>query len=193
MNNGNEEIMTRIELQSTLPLTIAQITERSWHGNGEASGRIVLAHIQENEDHSGFFDCRAVSTENVSTKRAVAAELVPLMMETILQQLGCRCSDLSWRPEIKREAQCANDVEIVYFLSAGGFIKIGTTRGSADSRIRSIQTGCPFPIEVLGVIPGGASAERALHSKFSHLRTHGEWFFDSEQIRAEIARERIAA
>lgn len=68
----------------------------------------------------------------------------------------------------------------VYFLAAGSpeplFVKIGYTRNAPDSRIKSLQTGCPYPIRLLGAIVGGPEIERELHDRLSECRAHGEWF-----------------
>jgi hypothetical protein len=44
------------------------------------------------------------------------------------------------------------------------------------------------PVELLGSFPGTTFFEGMLHSKFAHLRRHGEWFEDTPELREEIAR-----
>lgn len=72
--------------------------------------------------------------------------------------------------------------DFVYFMRAGDFVKIGKSTGNPASRLSSLKTGCPFPIEVIATIPGGLSEERGLHKKFSHIRAHGEWFHATEEL-----------
>ena len=56
--------------------------------------------------------------------------------------------------------------------------KIGHTTGSLYKRILSLQTGCPYEIKILYRYNSthGEAVERTLHNKFSHNKTHGEWF-----------------
>lgn len=67
----------------------------------------------------------------------------------------------------------------VYFVKAGNKIKIGTSTDYA-SRIRTLQTGSPVQLELLGTVPGGRLEEQSIHHKFRQFRVSGEWF------RAEI-------
>lgn len=66
--------------------------------------------------------------------------------------------------------------EIVYFLKAGDFIKIGKATGSPEYRVSQLKTGCPFPITTLGYMTGGIKEESRLHKRFAAFRAHGEWF-----------------
>lgn len=75
------------------------------------------------------------------------------------------------RPASPREARPA----VVYFLKAGKRIKIGTTR-DLHTRISAIRNASPEPVELLATMPGSRDEEKDLHQRFSHLRTHGEWF-----------------
>ena len=56
--------------------------------------------------------------------------------------------------------------------------KIGYTTGSVYNRIKNIQTGCPYKIEVADTFTSSYSKiiETTLHNMFSHKKTHGEWF-----------------
>lgn len=80
------------------------------------------------------------------------------------------------------------DSRHVYFLEAvgSGYIKIGISR-AGGLRIRELQTGCPFPLELLAEMPGGYTVEQGLHARFKHLRFNGEWFRDDPELRAVIA------
>lgn len=65
----------------------------------------------------------------------------------------------------------------VYFVQGGKYVKIGYTQNeSVDSRIRSLQTGCPFQLRLLAVYPGNEKFERRLHRMFGPWRMQGEWF-----------------
>lgn len=73
----------------------------------------------------------------------------------------------------------------IYFAQAGEFVKIGTAKDVAK-RIRELQTGCPFRVSLLQVIPGGAKTERLIHSRLSHLHVRGEWYTDTPELRQTI-------
>lgn len=58
------------------------------------------------------------------------------------------------------------------------FIKVGFTREKLMSRIKSIQTGCPFELELIKKMSGDVSDERRLHDALSEYKSTGEWFRD---------------
>lgn len=67
---------------------------------------------------------------------------------------------------------------MIYFAQAGedGPIKIGLTKGSAQDRLRNLQTGSASPLRILGVCDGDAARESSLHDEFRAFRIRGEWF-----------------
>jgi len=87
---------------------------------------------------------------------------------------------------IKRQPASAR---LVYFIEAAGsnLVKIGSAV-SPESRVRTLQTGSPVQLRLLGSTPGGESHERDLHRRFSHLRSHGEWFRSEPELVEHIAR-----
>lgn len=66
---------------------------------------------------------------------------------------------------------------MIYLAKSGDYFKIGYTCGrKADSRIKNMQTGNPYPITLVGLWEGSMNDEAALHAQFAHRRLHGEWF-----------------
>lgn len=67
----------------------------------------------------------------------------------------------------------------VYFIEAEGLgvVKIGSA-GHVQSRMASLQTGCPVKLRVRGTFTtdDANTMESNLHRDFAHLRLHGEWF-----------------
>jgi hypothetical protein len=65
----------------------------------------------------------------------------------------------------------------VYFAQRrrGGLIKIGWSR-SVQYRLRVLKA------KLLGNIPGGRSAEKAVHKEFAHLRARGEWYRPADEL-----------
>jgi hypothetical protein len=73
---------------------------------------------------------------------------------------------------------------VIYFIEAigAGLVKIGYTENDPEVRLRQLQTGCPFPMRVLGSISGEPEDEAEIHQKFAGYRRHGEWFEMSAEI-----------
>ncbi len=65
----------------------------------------------------------------------------------------------------------------VYIIGhdGGSLVKIGKA-DDVSKRFGSIQRMSPVELRVLAHFPGGFRYEKALHRKFDHLRTYGEWF-----------------
>ena len=80
--------------------------------------------------------------------------------------------------------------EVVYFIQMSdehGPIKIGlSSLSSLRSRLDSLQVGNPYPLILLGAIPGDERTEARLHKKFSKYRLMGEWFHLSESLQKFI-------
>lgn len=60
----------------------------------------------------------------------------------------------------------------VYFIEAIGAdrIKIGFTQGDPENRSAQLQTGCPFPLAVIGSFYASARRESELHAGTPELR-----------------------
>lgn len=67
---------------------------------------------------------------------------------------------------------------IVYIIKSGKHYKIGMTRGNLESRLKSIQTGSPYKIEIIHTIETATpeKLEAELHRRFRGKRLSGEWF-----------------
>jgi hypothetical protein len=67
----------------------------------------------------------------------------------------------------------------VYFIIPvqGDAVKIGYTSGTAEERLRQLQTGCHEQLVVTHVIPEGTRhLEKHFHTLFATERLKGEWF-----------------
>lgn len=71
------------------------------------------------------------------------------------------------------------------YVVRGGFrhIKIGIS-SDVQRRLGSIQTGCPFPVKLLGQwrTPHARKVEKAAHKALMKYRTTGEWFNIAENV-----------
>lgn len=74
-----------------------------------------------------------------------------------------------------RDQLLVDEGEVVYFVRAGQYVKIGRSTAAAE-RIKLIRTDTPYRVTVLLTIKGGKSEETKLHEEFRHLRHRGEWF-----------------
>lgn len=62
------------------------------------------------------------------------------------------------------------------------FCKIGYSN-NPEARLMQIQTGNPYPLELVKVIEGDISKEKEIHLKFKHLALQGEWFNYTKEIK----------
>lgn len=65
----------------------------------------------------------------------------------------------------------------VYIMRCGDYHKIGITE-NLDNRINQIQTGNPYPIELVFAVkhPKSSLIEKELHKKYSNKNWKREWF-----------------
>jgi hypothetical protein len=85
------------------------------------------------------------------------------------------------RREIRRqEAGC------VYFIETHdrAFVKIGFST-YMYARLNTIKCNCPGA-RLIGYMPGTRATEESLHLKFAAVRGDGEWFTNTEELRAFI-------
>jgi T5orf172 domain len=64
-----------------------------------------------------------------------------------------------------------------YFIGSTrmGFVKIGVSKDPMR-RFSAIQTGNPFPLSILCIVPGDEYVEQKLQRAFAPLHMEGEWF-----------------
>ena len=74
---------------------------------------------------------------------------------------------------------------MIYFIRSGQYIKIGVSARPWE-RLAEFQTANPEPLEMLAIGPGDYGFESELHRRFGEHRGVGEWFRDSERIRAVV-------
>lgn len=65
----------------------------------------------------------------------------------------------------------------VYFVTCceANAVKIGSSVQPL-ARLAEIQWGCPLPLKLEAVLPGGREEEFGLHARFLDDRIRGEWF-----------------
>lgn len=77
----------------------------------------------------------------------------------------------------------------VYFIRGRGtnIVKIGWTDGDPGRRLKALQTGTAFSLQLMASRPGTQADEKALHDRFAADRVNGEWFRMSPGLAAEVA------
>lgn len=58
-------------------------------------------------------------------------------------------------------------------------------------RISAIQTGCPYPIEIIAIVKGSREMEKALHRKYVMYKTSGEWFRYEGKLKESIKQIKV--
>lgn len=84
----------------------------------------------------------------------------------------------------ERRARC-----LVYFVQCNGAegpIKVGLTT-AFTRRLARLRLGTPYPLAVIGTVPGGKGLEAALHRRFTAQRISGEWFAFTPELGRYIA------
>jgi len=87
----------------------------------------------------------------------------------------------------------------LYVIGEGtgsGVVKIGKS-ADVQSRLTSLQTGCPVRLQILHVESDAGELESWLHDQFAQYRQHGEWFnFGANDpvatVRVAIERHRLS-
>lgn len=66
-------------------------------------------------------------------------------------------------------------------------VKIGMTGAGVEKRLKGLQTGSPYRLEIIKVISTNKAAERRLHRALASHRLNGEWFKPVAEVMAAIA------
>lgn len=104
-------------------------------------------------------------------------------------KLACaRLAGDEYTPALPRPPEGA-ELGTVYLIGAlhSDVVKIGFTDGDPADRARKLQTGSPVRLRVLSWFAGTAEDERGLHRRLRHLRSRGEWFRNTNELRSVFA------
>lgn len=184
----------------------------------KAPGFHVLCQTTPSIKHPGYVDYEVVDLRNqtsVYSKRPVVPDYaIEFLTRTLKSECGLDLERLEMSTKKLRRTPVADPVaeiysemeseaeaeeigealdatvggECVYFMTAGEFVKIGKATGSPEKRRRTLQTGCPFSLQISAYLPGGYELEATLHRRFGHLRCResGEWFKNEGELSAFI-------
>lgn len=96
------------------------------------------------------------------------------------QQIG-----MSQVGEFDGETMYGPDEGYVYFITLGEpaiWVKIGWTKSSPFSRMATLQTGCPYPMRMMGFVLATIGLEQDLHDVLREARRQGEWFEYTDRV-----------
>ena len=71
----------------------------------------------------------------------------------------------------------------IYFVSTAGHLKVGMSSYDVRKRLKALQTSCPTELTVEVIMTGGRAWEREWHELFAPLRSSGEWFRLTKELR----------
>ncbi len=60
-------------------------------------------------------------------------------------------------------------------MGCGPYTKIGRS-SNIDNRLAALKAGCPYLIELIGVLENGGDLEHEYHKEYAHAHHTGEWF-----------------
>lgn len=100
-------------------------------------------------------------------------------------------SEAEWRGLLAEALEGCDGKGGVYIIKSGGStaprVKIGYT-SNIESRIKYLQTGNPYPLTLIGYIPGGNHhLEALLKRRFRYFRVRGEWFIYAKEIKSLLS------
>lgn len=179
-----------------MPVSEEDLATSSWSAHSLVGGRLVMVSVMPSAKHPGFVHyevMQAVNGEWWASKEPVMPSHVGDFLAHILKPLGIDVTALTWRksnsasPDAPKGEIPGLTGTCVYFLRAGPFIKIGKATGSPTTRVRELQTGCPYPITIIASVCGGLKEEFELHRRFGSYRAHGEWFRDEGELAEYVA------
>lgn len=80
---------------------------------------------------------------------------------------------------------------IVYCIECEGFYKIGVTSSGLKARVSTIQTGNPFPVNILWIARTNdiGRYERMLHEQIKDNNVRGEWYDIPRVLALELRKQ----
>lgn len=89
-----------------------------------------------------------------------------------------------------KKAFNAEDDGYIYLIGSlkYGFVKIGYSK-NPHKRLKEIQVGCPFEVNILSVAKGNMLKEKLIHKKYSKYKSFGEWFFIKGEVELMVKKE----
>lgn len=134
-------------------------------GNTYGSWTVIeFSHIADNKSRAAYWLCQCVCGS------ITAVEGAGLRSGNTTQ---CkRCHGRQQMRHIKyKEGECSD----LYIIKCGPYIKIGVTN-DIETRLRSLRSANPYPIELTGLWKGEGWREEFWHEALKDCNVHGEWY-----------------
>lgn len=95
------------------------------------------------------------------------------------------CGITAWSHILEKIAD--KDSTYVYVMANidNEICKIGHSTNPLK-RVKEVQTGCPYKLDLIFMIKGSPALEKKLHIKYSKLRMNGEWFSFKDELKSNI-------
>lgn len=96
-------------------------------------------------------------------------------IETTVSENGLR---------IIKEIKYNDNQGYVYFILSPKMkmIKIGWAKRSVEQRLIDLQVGSADKLEIINYFSGTLKDERNMHKLFGDFHSHGEWFYECDEI-----------
>ena len=139
--------------------------------------------------HEGAFQYRVVNhshyraIQNEDERRAYNREA---QQRSRAKRKGVKkegSKDLAWADDVLANASKKEFGEYVYLVAYNDHLKIGMS-SNPWARFKELKCSMPGDAVLISVCKGDLKLEQALHAKFAELRTEGEWFEDTQEIRS---------
>jgi hypothetical protein len=72
-------------------------------------------------------------------------------------------------------------IYVIRTKSEPSYLKIGYSETATRERMRKMQTGCPFELEMIMAREGSKEEEKELHVLLKKFHFRGEWFHSNKQ------------
>lgn len=139
--------------------------------------------VESIDPSSVFFVCRECSpTHSKQMDYPWIWENMPLKFSVKDYVPGEEAKAMGFGPA-ELPAEYYSDYGLVYIIKAVNRYKIGKAN-DMKKRIKTLQTGCPVPIEAVFAIESQSAGtlEALAHQKFAEHRVLGEWFEFDEAV-----------
>ncbi|CAL9970203.1 hypothetical protein VPHD51_0024 [Vibrio phage D51] len=103
------------------------------------------------------------------------------------------CTKLKYREKTHARKSDIKDPTVggfIYLIRCEGtmWVKIGKTQRNVEDRLAALQTGNPYKLSVVSVLPVSDCnyTEAKMYEEFAHLRGIGEWFSVDESMESML-------
>jgi hypothetical protein len=154
-------------------------------GMHPVSGGLAFHHYNESQVFANSLSRQIAQNQKFSPLQRMPTEaprpapkLAPVAPRPVHEKQLVRPSPL----EMKLKSQCCDSISCVrshvYIIKQGraNLFKIGFSQTSVQARLKTLQTGNPKELTIVGMFHGAQPEEQELHRIYKERRQKGEWF-----------------